>query len=176
MKANATSLALDVTLPDGRLKTVLNLAEPQIVLASTAQELRARQLASSTARIIVVTEADVSQLLLPQGLSLPVVSPDTALYVVFTSGSKGVPKAHSRMGKIALQFGPHTRAYDFVSYAFDVSWLNVLYTLCAGGCVCVPSQYEIRNGPKEAISRRRANNAFITPTVGKLLHGAELDQ
>lgn len=185
MKANGTSLALDVTLPDGRLTMVLKLAEPQIVLVSAAEESRARQLAPSTARIIVVSDAaNPSLQLLPRGLSLPVVSPDTTLYVVFTSGSTGVPKgaiiSHSNFasalkhGQAVLQFGPHTRAYDFVSYSFDVSWLNVLYTLCAGGCLCVPSQYEIKNEPKEAISRRRANTAFITPTVGKLLHGAEL--
>ncbi|KAL5360425.1 hypothetical protein BJX96DRAFT_175281 [Aspergillus floccosus] len=184
MKANGTTLALDVTLPDGRLKTVLELAKPQIVLASAAQESRARQLAPSTAQIIVVSDAHVSRLQLPQDVGLPVVDPNASLYVVFTSGSTGVPKgatiSHSNFasalmhGQSALQFGPHTRAYDFVSYAFDVSWLNVLYTLCAGGCLCVPSQYEIRNEPKEAISRRRANTAFITPTVGRLLHGAEL--
>ncbi|RAL12731.1 acetyl-CoA synthetase-like protein [Aspergillus homomorphus CBS 101889] len=184
MKANGTSLALDVTFPDGRLTTVLDLAQPQIVLVSAAQEPRARQLAPSAAQIIVVSDADVSRLQLPQNESLPVVSPDASLYVVFTSGSTGDPKgaviSHSNFasalqhGQTALQFGPHTRAYDFVSYAFDVSWLNVLYTLCAGGCLCVPSQDEIRNEPKEAIARRRANTAFITPTVGKLLHGAEL--
>jgi amino acid adenylation domain-containing protein len=184
MRANGTCLALDVTLPDGRLRTVLSLAKPQIVLASTAQEFRARQLAPSTAQIIVVSDADVSRLQLPQDVGLPVVGPNASLYVVFTSGSTGVPKgaiiSHSNFasalkhGQTALQFGPHTRAYDFVSYAFDVSWLNVLYTLCAGGCLCVPSQDEIRNEPKEAISRRRANTAFITPTVGRLLHGAEL--
>jgi aryl carrier-like protein len=61
-----------------------------------------------------------------------------------------------------------------VSYAFDVSWLNVLYILCAGGCLCVPSHHEIQNEPREAIARRQANTAFITPTVGKLLHGADL--
>lgn len=61
-----------------------------------------------------------------------------------------------------------------MSYAFDVSWLNVLYTLCAGGCLCVPSHYEIQNEPREAIARRQANTASITLTVGRLLHGADL--
>jgi non-ribosomal peptide synthetase component F len=121
---------------------------------------------------------------LPGNLCLPVVDPDTWLYVVFTSGSIGTPKgaiiSHSnftsalKYGKDALNFGPRTRAYDFVSYAFDVSWLNVLYILCAGGCLCVPSHHEIQNEPREAIARRQANTAFITPTVGKLLHGADL--
>ncbi|RHZ69161.1 hypothetical protein CDV55_104842 [Aspergillus turcosus] len=183
MKANGTSVALDTTLPDGRLQTVMDLAQPQIILASAEGEYRARALAP-TARVIVVSDMRKPTFIPPGNPRLPVVDPDTWLYVVFTSGSTGTPKgaiiSHSnftsalKYGMTALKFGPGTRAYDFVSYAFDVSWLNVLYTLCAGGCLCVPSHYEIQNEPREAISRRQGNTAFITPTVGKLLHGADL--
>ncbi|KAF7557585.1 hypothetical protein G7Z17_g620 [Cylindrodendrum hubeiense] len=184
MKANGTSVALDATVPAGRLQMVMTLAKPQIILTSVEQEFRARELVPSTTLVIVVGEAQMHSFRPPADLCLPAVDPDTWLYVVFTSGSTGTPKgaiiSHSNFtsalnyGQMQLQFGPHTRAYDFVSYAFDVSWLNVLYTFCAGGCLCVPSQHEIQNEPKEAIARRYANTAFITPTVGKLLHGAEL--
>ncbi|RHZ67355.1 uncharacterized protein CDV56_109100 [Aspergillus thermomutatus] len=183
MKASGTSVALDTTLPDGRLQTVMDLVQPQIILASAEQEYRARDLAP-TARVIVVSDMRKPTSNLLEYPHLPIVDPDTWLYVVFTSGSTGTPKgaiiSHSnftsalKYGKTALNFGPETRAYDFVSYAFDVSWLNVLYTLCAGGCLCVPSHYEIQNEPREAIARRQANTAFITPTVGKLLRGADL--
>ncbi|OQE26099.1 hypothetical protein PENFLA_c007G00417 [Penicillium flavigenum] len=184
MKANGTSLALDTTLPKGRLQIIVDLARPQIILTSAAQESRARELAPSTAQVIVVDDIQAHNIRLPNNPHLPAVDPGTWLYVVFTSGSTGIPKgaiiSHSnfasalKYGQMALKFGPHSRTYDFVSYAFDVSWLNVLYTLCAGGCLCVPSQYEIQNEAKAAIARRRANTAFITPTVGKLLHGADL--
>jgi amino acid adenylation domain-containing protein len=184
MKANGTSVALDATLPDGRLQVVMDVAQPQIVLTSAAQESRARALAPSTAQVIVVSDAQEPTFGLPEDPQLPLVDPDTWIYVVFTSGSTGTPKgaiiSHSNFasalkhGQTALKFGPDTRAFDFVSYAFDVSWLNVLYTLCAGGCLCVPSHHEIQNEPKEAISRRQANTGFITPTVGKLLHGSGL--
>lgn len=185
MKANGTSVALDATLPDGRLQAVMNLVKPQIILTAAAQESRTRALAPSNAHVIVVSDAQEPTFGLPESPRLPAVDPDTWLYVVFTSGSTGAPKGaiinHSnfasalKYGQTALRFGPHTRAYDFVSYAFDVSWLNVLYTLCAGGCLCVPSHDEIQNEPKEAIARRQANTGFITPTVGKILHGSGLE-
>jgi amino acid adenylation domain-containing protein len=183
MKANGTSVGLDITLPVGRLQTVIDLVQPQIILASSEQEAKARQMAPSEARIIVVSDAHLYKLQHIPDL-LPAVDPDTWLYVVFTSGSTGTPKgaiiSHSNItsalkyGQAVMEFGPHSRTYDFVSYSFDVSWLNVLFTLCAGGCLCVPSQYEIQNEPKEAIARRRANTSVMTPTVGKLLHGSDL--
>ncbi|KAI9835253.1 MAG: hypothetical protein M1819_002397 [Sarea resinae] len=160
MKANATSVALDATLPIGRLQMIIDLAKPQIIIASAEQESRARELVPPTTQVIVLSDNETPTFRLPTDSSLPAVDPETWLYMVFTSGSTGLPKgaiiSHSnfasalRYGQTALRFGPHTRAYDFVSYAFDVSWLN------------------------EAIARRRANTAFITPTVGKLLRGADL--
>jgi amino acid adenylation domain-containing protein len=183
MKANGTSVGIDVSLPEGRLRTIMDLVRPQVVLASAGQASRARELCPPATRVIVI--GDSQELDKPCDEDrLPTVDPDTWLYVVFTSGSTGVPKGaiitHSnfasalRYGQTFLQFGPQSRTYDFVSYAFDVSWLNVLYTLCAGGCLCVPSQYEIQNEPAEAVGRRQANNAILTPTVGKLLHGTDL--
>ncbi len=184
MKANGTSVALDVALPDGRLRTVMGLAKTQIILTSAEQEPRARELAPPAARVIVVGDTQEPDFKLPEDPCLPAVDPRTPLYIVFTSGSTGTPKGviinHSNFasalkhGLEVMKFGPDTRTYDFVSYAFDVSWLNVLYTLCAGGCLCIPSQYEIQNEPRESVARRRANTAVLTPTVGKLLHGTQL--
>ncbi|KAL9607400.1 MAG: hypothetical protein Q9167_007684 [Letrouitia subvulpina] len=31
------------------------------------------------------------------------------------------------------------RILDASSYAFDLSWANILYTLCSGACLCIPS-------------------------------------
>ncbi|KAK3312663.1 hypothetical protein B0H66DRAFT_595203 [Apodospora peruviana] len=181
MKAGGTSVVLDSTLPDERLSTIFGLTKPRIVLASKDQAARARELCSTTTRIIVVD----STLYLPddENIPLPVVDPNTWAYVVFTSGSTGTPKgaiiSHSNFssalhhGLDALGFNQHTRSYDLASYAFDVSWFQFLYTLCAGGCLCIPTEHEIRHTPVTPIARMGINTVQLTPTVAKLLRGAE---
>ncbi|KAG4222089.1 Nonribosomal peptide synthetase, partial [Phytophthora cactorum] len=183
MKANGTCVTLDASLPIARLQTVMDLTSPQVIVTSAEQESRAREVAPPTARIIVISDASVPTFEVPEDSCLPVVDPDTWLYVVFTSGSTGVPKgaivSHAnfasaiKYGQEPLRYSPETRTYDFSSYAFDASWLNVLYTLCGGGCLCVPSNYEIQNEPKEAVARRGANSALMIPSVSRFMHGVD---
>ncbi|KAK6866423.1 hypothetical protein PG995_002951 [Apiospora arundinis] len=184
MKANAACLGIDVTLPDGRLQTIVDQVSPPIVLASAGQEDRARQLCAPSARIIVVGDACDFSHPLNHVPALPTVDPHAWLYVVFTSGSTGTPKgaiiSHANFASALrhqqdfLQFRPQTRTYDFVSYAFDVSWFNAFFTLSAAGCLCVPSHHELQNDPMEALARYRANATTCTPTVAKLLRGSDL--
>ncbi|EGE05754.1 hypothetical protein TEQG_04762 [Trichophyton equinum CBS 127.97] len=184
MKANCTSVVLDSTLPVERQRAIINIVSPRIILTSSEQKPRANELAPAGTIVKVIDESFVSKLPSPENVCLPLVDPESWLYIVFTSGSTGTPKgvviSHSNIasalkhGQAALQFSEKSRVYDFVSYAFDVSWLNVVYTLCAGGCLCIPSQYEIQNEPSEAIRRMNINTAFITPAVGKLLHESDL--
>lgn len=184
MKANRTSVVLDAKLPDGRLETVMDLMKPGIVLSSVSQTERAQKLSSASSRIIVISDDNVANLQSPNVATLPKVTSDTWLYIVFTSGSSGTPKgaiiSHSnfasalKYGQAALQFSASSRTYDFVSYAFDVSWLNVLYTLCAGGCLCVPSQSDMQLALKESVASLRANTVVFTPSTSKLFYGCDL--
>lgn len=184
MKANGTSCNLDAKLPDERLRTILELTKPRIILTSQIQLARARELSTQGVQIITVDDSIVASLDQSLCTPLPTVDPHAWLYVVFTSGSTGTPKGaiidHANFANAlkcqqnALHFDRHTRAYDFVSYAFDVSWLNVLFTLTSGGCLCVPTEHEIQNAPHEPVARMQINTAFITPTVGKLLRGSDI--
>ncbi|KAI3318464.1 acetyl-CoA synthetase-like protein [Xylariaceae sp. AK1471] len=184
MKAGVTSTLLDSELPQRRLEVIIGLVKPGIILTSAELEAKARELAPSTTRIIVIGDSRTREVAPGSSPSLPAVDPDTWLYINFTSGSTGVPKgaivSHSnfasaiKYGAKGMKFDTHTRTYDFAPYAFDVSWQNVLFTLCTGGCLCIPSQYEIHNEPVEAALRRRANSMHMIPSVSKLLHGAKL--
>lgn len=184
MKANGTSVVIDAMLPAGRVRTLMELIQPRVVVTSADEEQRARESSPAGAQIIVISDETYDSLPLLEEARMPVVSPDNWLYVVFTSGSTGTPKgaiiSHAnftsaiRHGRARLHFDANSRTFDFVSYSFDVSWLNLLFTLCSGGCLCVPSQHELEHEPTEAFRRRRADTIFTTPTVSRVFDGVDL--
>lgn len=63
----------------------------------------------------------------------------------------------------------NSRIYDFASYAFDVSYINILQALCAGGCFCVPSEADRKNDFAGSFQRLKANIMTATPTVLRML-------
>lgn len=182
MKAGAASVALDSTLPHHRLKSIVSQLSAKVILTS-------KSCANLAAQITDVPTVEVGGTLDQFGLfqpipQLPTVSPSSALYIVFTSGSTGVPKGATithanfcsaiRHHQQQLGFERSSRVFDYTSYAFDVAWSNVLHTLTIGGCLCIPSEDERSADIVGSINRLRANFIHLTPTVGRLLDPATL--
>ncbi|CAJ2505645.1 Uu.00g130390.m01.CDS01 [Anthostomella pinea] len=180
MKAGAASVALDATLPLARLGSIVQQTEQRIILSSAGNKHDAMHLAQP----VMVVDEGLAVLHSTAEADLPSVNPSSTAYVVFTSGSTGTPKgaiiSHSnfasavRYQQHSLELNSASRVYDFVSYAFDVSWSNVLQTLCAGGCLCIPSEHQRRQDPAQAIVQMHVNYAHLTPTVARLLQGSYL--
>ncbi|KAF2468358.1 acetyl-CoA synthetase-like protein [Lindgomyces ingoldianus] len=168
MKAGAASLAIDCTLPRERLRSIMQQVHPLVVLVSIAQTELAKQL---TDRPMPAVE-------------MPEVKPLDQLYIVFTSGSTGVPKGvattHSNFSsaiqhqQTSMGFKSTSWVYNFVKYAFDVTWSNFLHTMTSGGCLCIPSETEAIDNLADSFLKYRANFIDLTPSVASTIRPADL--
>ncbi|KAF2207099.1 hypothetical protein CERZMDRAFT_102796 [Cercospora zeae-maydis SCOH1-5] len=183
MKAGAACVSVDCTQPEGRLRSIFGRIEPKFILSSATNQAMAQRLYS--AEVVVVAQS-LREEQPVSNIDLPPVSPNDILYVVFTSGSTGLPKGvvttHQNFASAAthqkeqLRVSHGTRVFDFVSYSFDVAWSNLLHTLMCGGCLCIPSESERKNDIPGAFNRLRANYSYFTPTVARSLNPLTLPE
>ncbi|KAJ4389992.1 hypothetical protein N0V93_007465 [Gnomoniopsis smithogilvyi] len=191
IKAGCAVIALDASMPDGRLRSIVQQARPELMLSSVVLGERAKllvgddsgyetycfQLDESSLETLDITSNED-----PPSFKLPVVSPSDIVYVSFTSGSTGQPKgaciSHANVCSAVLYQGPAlgfhraARVFDFAPYSFDVAWSNFLHTLCAGGCLCIASEAAMLDDLSSSITSLQATLINITPTVLRTLHEA----
>ncbi|KAJ5289222.1 nonribosomal peptide synthase [Penicillium angulare] len=178
MKAGAASVVLDTTIPEQRLLAITQQVQPLVIVSSTGNKELASRIAET--KVLVVDADQLSQLPNLPSTLLPIVQPSDLLYVVFTSGSTGLPKGalitHQNFSSAiqhqqpSLGIVPTSRVYDFVSYAFDVAWSNFIQTLTAGACLCIPSESDRRGNIAQSIQDLGANYAHLTPTVARTIN------
>ncbi|RLL97001.1 hypothetical protein CFD26_105622 [Aspergillus turcosus] len=181
LKVGAAFVLLDPSYPLQRLRDIHQEIESQIMICSEAQSRTASKI---TEQIIAVQ--DVTDIWQNETASqgFPVVQPTDPAYVVFTSGSTGAPKgiiishqaycssaaAHNR----AHGTDRFSRVLQFAKYAFDVSIMEMLSTLMAGGCVCVLDDLERQDTLADSIRERAVTHAFLTPSSARLLKHCDL--
>ncbi|GAB0138104.1 nrps [Epichloe bromicola] len=159
-----------------RLKAIVEQTGAWLVVASDAQKDVSGHLTNHTVSIV----EQVSQISYMAALqSLTPVDPSIAAYLVFTSGSTGCPKGiligHDSFCS-ALHHELHhfdvrqdSRVFDFASYSFDISLHNMLATLSAGACLCVPSESDRVGNATGAMAFMRATVVSLTTCVARLV-------
>jgi amino acid adenylation domain-containing protein/non-ribosomal peptide synthase protein (TIGR01720 family) len=179
MKSGGTSLLLEIRQPETRLQNIVQQVSPTVILTSLANQRLAQELSKNNCSILTVGEEYFSHIENSPASILPVVHPSTPLYLVYTSGSTGTPKgvvvthynfrSAVKHQQHVLGFTPSRRVLDFASYAFDMSWYNLLHSLSSGSCLCIPSDHDRKNDIAGCIRRYRISYAFFTPTVARAL-------
>lgn len=140
LRAGCVYAPLNPAYPDERIHSILELAQPKIVLVDNAQANRIRAL--EIAALPITAEGASTFTDVP-------VSLDNPSYLIFTSGSTGTPKGvlqtHRTLANLIhwqqreIPPKPGRRIAMFSSFGFDVSLQELGYALATGAELHVPT-------------------------------------
>ena len=183
LKTGGAFVPLDSNHPQSRLQQLISGVGGKVALCS---EGFGGLLVGTGVSIYEVGKKSISELRINNNEN-PLcdnITPDSAVCIMFTSGTTGVPKgtimehaayctgaiAHSA----AVGILPDSRVFQFASYTWDASLMEILSTLIVGGCVCVPTNEERLNDMSGSIDRMRATWTLLTPSVARILRPEEV--
>ncbi|RAR10725.1 nonribosomal peptide synthetase 4 [Stemphylium lycopersici] len=173
MKAGGAYVPLDPKHPKSRLLELIGDVGADVVLCSRQYHTTACEVAKTP---VIVDQRSVKRLAPPSTHKRhTVVTPENAAYCLFTSGTTGKPKGtiipHGAFCTSAAAFtrrmniNATSRTFQFASYTFDASCIEILSALTVGATVCVPTEEDRMNNLPGAIRKLKANWSLLTPSV-----------
>nr|XP_036576964.1 nonribosomal peptide [Colletotrichum truncatum]KAF6783818.1 nonribosomal peptide [Colletotrichum truncatum] len=185
LKAGGFCSNIDPGYPKNRVVQIIKATDAKFLLVSKAQVETFKGYEIRQSRVIQVPSNGQPQNshdchgALNDSQQQERANPETTAFVVFTSGSTGVPKgiavthtnvctAASALGD-AFSVGSSTRTLQFAAHSWDVSVQDYMGSLLRGATVCIPSDEERWNDLEGYIARAEVNWAHLTPTVARTL-------
>ncbi|MEV0584399.1 non-ribosomal peptide synthetase [Nonomuraea sp. NPDC050310] len=167
LSAGALYIPLDPLYPVRRLEQMAELAEPDAVVISPRHRELAARLAPGVPHVVPTGTA---------GFTPVAVDPDAPAYILFTSGSTGVPKGVVQTHRNALfqvrthtanlRLGPGDRVSVLSSFSFDMAVTDGFSAVLNGGAA-VPVDLH-RHGLNDLAAHLDAHGVTVyhsTPTV-----------
>ncbi|MCP4148120.1 MAG: amino acid adenylation domain-containing protein, partial [bacterium] len=160
LEAGCVFMPIDANLPLKRIQQMVKITGITVLLTDTANNNRlqtARTIDIKCERIIPARDFDKT-LPTPTAVGTPAARPDDMIYIYFTSGTTGVPKAiagknkglrhfiHWEIETLGITEG--IRVSQFTTPGFDVLLRDVFVPLCTGGTLCIPGSSEMSDSAK----------------------------
>lgn len=175
-KADCAYVPIDTNMPEARIQLILANADVAAVISDPAS----RDIVKGSGHRLLMID-DLIRASDGRDHSLPAIKATDTAYIMFTSGSTGVPKGveipHDALTNLLVSmaettgFDRNDKLIAVTTFSFDISVLELFMPLISGGSVFISSQEEVRSGSGliQRIRDERPTLLQATPSLWRLL-------